>query len=184
MINYEKRNSEIVQMRKRGISYREIAKSFGLSYERIRRITLHFELEKRRKERSEKLRKTFRSSDDIDKRWSKEEILDCLLFQGRAYLCMKRYFDSHDITKARLRDVMDFLVSDYEELPANQGEAMPAYKQKGVGAKTYASLVHHLSGQDLGDSFNTEWQKRLEKLMRYLTKYGQHVPLLLRRYLL
>jgi hypothetical protein len=42
--------------------------------------------------------------------------------------------------------------------------------------------VDHLSGLDLGETFNKEWAKRLKKLMRHLSTTGQYIPVLLRKY--
>ena len=82
-----------------------------------------------------------------------------------------------------LKDLMNFLIADFENIPDDPWDAMPAYRQKHFGVKTFASLVKHLTEQDLGDSFNVEWSNRFRKLMRYLKITGRHVPLLLRRYL-
>jgi hypothetical protein len=83
------------------------------------------------------------------------------------------------LTKASLKDLMDFLIADTISLPFDRLEAMPAYRQKEVGIKTYSALVVHLSGLDLGEAFNTEWAKRLRNLMRHLLVSGQYIPRLL-----
>jgi len=183
MDNYQKRGSRILEMRKDGASYRKIGNNFGISKARVRQILLQHKQDNDRRQRSEEIRRLFSSSNDIEEKWPKDVIVDGLLLQGRPRWSLQRHLDYRYVTEASLKDVMDFLIADYEKLPTDPREAMPAYRQKNVGRKTYSSLVHHLSEQDLGEAFNTEWARRLEKLMRYLTRTGQHVPLLLRRYL-
>ena len=46
MVDYEKRNPEILKMRKEGKSLRQLSSSFGLSVERVRQIILCAELGK------------------------------------------------------------------------------------------------------------------------------------------
>ncbi len=67
MVDYEKRNLEILRMRKEGKSLRQLSSSFGLSFERIRQIILCSELGKEIEERAEKTKQRFRSLDDIEK---------------------------------------------------------------------------------------------------------------------
>ncbi len=71
---------------------------------------------------------------------------------------------------------MDFLITDYEEIPHDLYEACPAYKQKHVGRKTYGFLIKYLSEQDLGRAFGIEWNKRLRKLMCFMKKRWGHIP--------
>jgi len=97
-------------------------------------------------------------------------------------LSVKRFMKNRHLTKASLKDLMDFLIADTISLPFDRLEAMPAYRQKEVGIKTYSALVDHLSGLDLGEAFNTEWAKRLRNLMHPLLVSGQYIPRLLLKY--
>lgn len=183
MGDYQERNSKILKMRGEGKSLREISRRFGLSVKRIRQIVLRFEVGKESQEKSENIRERFRSSDDIEKKWPKDMIIDGILFPKMVTWRLQRYFESHEIQEISLRDLMDFLIPELKRWPAYLREVVPAFKENQFGRKTVYTMVHHLSEQDLGDTFNTEWAKRLESLMRYLIRTGQNVPLLLRNYL-
>jgi len=181
--NIKYRNTEIIRLREQGITYQEIADSFDICRSRVGQIVNKYEVEERCRQQAEKYRELFKSADDIEKKFQKDVIIEGLLFERRAAISIKRYFDSQDISEISIKDVMNFLTSDFKKLPAEPWEAMPAYKQKHIGVKTYSSLVHHLSELDLGEAFNTEWQNRLEKLARYLITINWHIPSFLRRYL-
>ena len=89
---------------------------------------------------------------------------------------MTEYFGALNRNEISLRDIMDFLITDYEKIPHDLYEVCPAYKQKHLGQKTYANIVHHLSTQDLGHTFNFEWNKRLKKLVRFMEKRWGYIP--------
>ena len=183
MNDIKDRNTDILRLREQGITYQEIANSFDISRSLVGKIVNKHEIEHRCRNQAEKYRELFRSSNDIEKKFPKDIIIEGLLFERRANISIKRYFDSQDIPEISIKDVMDFLISDFEKMPKHPWEAMPAYKQKHIGIKTYSSLVYHISELDLGEAFNTEWQKRLEKLAKYLKSIDRHVPILLRKYL-
>jgi len=182
MMNFAERDAEILRLRREKLSYKQIGDKFHISRERVRQILCRFEAEERRKERSEDLRAIIQSSNDIGKMWPGDFMLDALLLQKRPRWSVQRFMESRGMSEASLKDLMDFLIADTERLPVNRLEAMPAYRQKNVGIKTYAALVDHLSGLDLGVAFNMEWARRVKKLMRHLSSSGQYIPLLLRKY--
>lgn len=183
MTDHEQRDAEILRRREEGVPYREIGQQFGISHGRVRQIVSRFERMQKWGVCSESLRAIIRSSNDIEKLWPRDFIFDALQLQGRPRLSVKRFMKNRNLTEASLKDLMDFLIADTENLPLNRLEAMPAYRQQNVGIKTYSALVGHLSGLDLGEAFNTEWTKRLKKLMRHLSTTGQYVPVLLRKHL-
>jgi len=78
---------------------------------------------------------------------------------------------------------MDFLILDKKRRPTDLFEVVPAFKENHFGRKTVYAMIKHLSEQDLGDSFNIEWEKRLESLEKYFKRTGQNVPSELRKYL-
>jgi len=182
MMNLAERDAEILRLRREHVSYKQIGQKFHISRERVRQIVCRLEVEERRRERSEDLRAVIQSSNDIEKRWPRDFILDALLLQGRPRWSVQRFMENRGMSEASLKDLMDFLIADTERHPVNRLEAMPAYRQKDVGIKTYSTLVDHLSGLDLGVAFNMEWARRLKKLMRLLSSAGQYIPLLLRKY--
>ena len=171
-----KRNSRIVEMRKSGRSYRELSRLFDISTERVRQIVLRFEFTVKRKERSLELLKEIRSTNDIDKRWSKDVILDGLMFPRRAISCLEQFLNTQNMTGLSLRDLMDFVIPRQDTVPSDPWEAMPALEYANVGYKTYGSMVRCLSEPDLGSCFNAEWAKRKEELRRYFRRTTRYSP--------
>jgi hypothetical protein len=178
----EKRNIEIVQKRDSGESYRAIASELGLSRSRIQQIVSRYRAEEERQEQSTRLLSKLRMFDDIDRNWFTETLIQDLRFPIRAEQRLTEYFGCSNSFEISLRDIMDFLITDYEEIPHDLFEVCPAYKQKHIGRKTYGAIVHHLSVQDLGHSFGCEWNKRLKKLMRFMEKRWGYIPDSFRQY--
>jgi hypothetical protein len=77
---------------------------------------------------------------------------------------------------------MNLLIAEKELHKTDLWMNVPALKEKWVGRKTYASLVEYLSKYDLGHDFNTEWEKRINKLKRYAMKNDMYVFAALRKY--
>jgi hypothetical protein len=182
MMNFAERDAEILRLRREKLSYKQIGEKFHISRERVHQILCRFEAEERRKERSEELQSVIRAANEIEKMWPSEFILDALSLRGRPRWSVQRFMENRQMTEASLKDLMDFLIADTIHLPFNRLEAMPAYRQKDVGIKTYSALVDHLSGLDLGEAFNAEWAKRLKNLMHHLLGSGQYIPRLLLKY--
>jgi len=66
------RNSEILNMRKRGLSYGEIAHMFDISRDRVRQILKELDFEEKRKRRIQKILQHVRSSNNIEEEWPRE----------------------------------------------------------------------------------------------------------------
>jgi hypothetical protein len=182
MMNLPERDAEILRLRREQVSYKEIGQKFRISPERVRQIVGRLEAEAKRKERSEDLRALIQSSNDIEKMWPRDFILDAIFLQGRPRWSVQRFMENRGMSEASLKDLMDFLIAETIELSFNRLQAMPAYAQKDVGIKIYSALVDHLSRLDLGAAFNTEWARRLKKLIRHLSSSGQYIPRLLRKF--
>ena len=182
MMNLAGRDAEILKLRREDWSYKKIGQKFHISRERVRQIVSRLEAEEGRNERSKDLRVIIQACNDIEKKWPRDFILDALLLQGRPRWSMQRFMEDRGMTEASLKDLMDFLIADAARLPVNRLEAMPAYGQRDVGAKTYAALVDRFSGLDLGPAFNLEWSTRVRKLIRHLMSVGQYIPSLLWKY--
>ncbi len=178
----EKRNAEIVQKSDSGASYKAIASEFGLSQSRIQQIVSRYRIDVERQERSTRLLNKLRMFDDIDRNWPTETLIRDLRFPLRAEQRLTEYFGCTNSYEISLRDIMDFLITDYEKIPHDLYEACPAYKRKQIGRKTYGAIVHHLSEQDLGHTFNCEWNRRLKKLMRFMEKRWGYIPDSFRQY--
>lgn len=178
----ENRDYEIVQLINTGSSYQEIASQFGLTKDRISQIHIRFQHEEKQKEQAAKIINEFKFANNIDQKWSTETITNGLLFPKRATRCLQKHFDNSSISELSLRDLMDFLIKDYDHLPLNIWEVSPAYGQKDLGLKTFVSLVNHLVEHDLGSSFNAEWINRLKKLMWFYFIRQQYIPHSLNKY--
>jgi len=178
----EKRNAEIVQKSDSGASYKAIASEFGLSQSRIQQIVSRYRIDVERQERSKRLLSKLRMFDDIDRNWPTETLIRDLRFPLRVEQRLTEYFGCTNSYEISLRDIMDFLITDYEKIPHDLYEACPAYKQKQIGRKTYGAIVHHLSEQDLGHTFNCGWNRRLKKLMCFMEKRWGYIPDSFRQY--
>ena len=120
--------------------------------------------------------------DDIDEKWPTEALIQDLRFPIRAEQRLTEYFRGSGADGISLRDIMDFLITDHQKIPCDLYEACPAYKQKHIGLKTYTAAVSHLSEQDLGNTFDREWNKRLRKLIRFMQKRWGYIPESIRQY--
>ena len=177
-----KRNAEIVQEFTAGALCSEIASKFGLSRSNIQKIVSRYKAEEKRKEQSTKLIADIKMFDDLDKKWTAETLIQGLQFSWRAKRSFIKYFGCSKSCEISLRNIMDFLITDYEEIPHDLYQVSPAYKQKDVGRKTYIALIKCLSEQDLGRTFGIEWEKRLRKLMRFMRKRWGNIPDSFRQY--
>lgn len=175
-MSLQQRNAKIVEEWNAGASYGEIASKYDLSRSSIHQIVNRSIMEGKRKERSTRLLEDIRILDDIDKNWPAEILIEGLQFIWRAERCLIAHFVCSGSCEISLRSIMDFLITDYEEIPHDLYEACPAYKQKEVGRKTYGALIECLSEQDLGCAFGLEWKKRLKKLMRFMRKRWGYIP--------
>ena len=178
----EKRNDDISQRRDSGASYSAIASEFGLSRSRIQQIVRRSITEKESQERSSRLLNKLRMVDNIDTKWPTETLIQDLRFPIRAERRLTEYFGDLSSNEISLRDIMDFLITDYEKIPHDLYEACPAYKQKHIGRKTYSAIVNHLSEQDLGSTFMCEWNKRLKKLIHFMEKRWGYISDSFRQY--
>ena len=177
-----KRNDEIVRKRKAGATYRAISSEFGLSPGRIQQIVQESIIEKKCQERSAKLVGEIRRFDEINKSWPTETLINDLQLPWKGRQCLRNHFCCHKTDEISLKNIMDFLIPNFEEIPDNFYEACPAFKQNNVGHKTYYGLIHFFSEQDFGHAFQIEWMIRLRKLMRCLKERGSYISDSLRQY--
>ncbi len=181
-VKLEKRNVEIVLKWDSGASYKAIASEFGLSRSRIQQIVRRSIKEDEKQEQSTRLISKLKMLNDIDRNWPIETLIQGLRFPIRAEQRLTEYFGCSNSYEISLRDIIDFLITDYEKIPHDLYEACPAYKQKQIGRKTYSAIIHHLSEQDLGHSFRCEWNMRLKKLMRFMEELWGYIPDSFRQY--
>jgi hypothetical protein len=158
------RNSEILHMRKRGLSCGEIAHIFDISRDRVRQILQELELEENRKQRAEQILQAIRLSKNIERKWPIEVIIEGFLLPKTVTWRLLRYFGDKNTFQLTLKDFMDLLIVDNERIPRNFREAFPICNESRIGPWTHSVIVDHLSRQDLGTAFNKVWSKCLEKL--------------------
>lgn len=162
------RNAEIVRKKNAGASCKAIASEFGLSSSRIDQIVNRSRLEQEELYRSTKLLSEIRMFDDIDRKWPTEILINDLRFPWKAKQCLTNRFCGSRICEISLRDIMDFLVTDYETMPNDLYTACPTFQQKHVGSKTYSALIKYFYENYFGRMFDTEWKNRLSKLVCFM----------------
>ena len=147
---------------------------------RVGQIISVFEREEQQMERSRHILQTLRSTNNIDKKWPNDTIMECLLLPKVIAWRLERYFQRENIVELSLRDLMDFLISGYIEPGQDLFRVMPALRQFNVGRKTYTVLVRRVSQQDLGETFHTEWAMRICNVVRCLQRTHAYVPSVLK----
>jgi DNA-binding CsgD family transcriptional regulator len=166
-MSLHQRNAEIIQERNNGKTYRDIASKFGLSPVRIEQIVNRYHEENDLEKISSNLVADIRKSDDIDKKWPADTLLHGLHYPWLAKKCLTKYFESSKLTEISLRDLMDFLICDYEVIPSDIREVSPVFIQVNAGWKTFWALLSFFSEQNFGPSFTAEWDKRLVKFISF-----------------
>ena len=182
MRDIKKRNSEILNMWKSGLSYGEIAHAFDISRDRVRQVIKELDLEKKRNRRSKNMIRAMKLSNNIHKKWHIEFIIDGLQLPKTITWRLLRYFEAEKISKLSLKQFMDLLIVGYNRMPRNFREAFPICWQSRIGVWTHSFIVNYLSQQDLGDAFNKEWSQRLKKLTEYVKRTRAHTPQFLHKY--
>jgi hypothetical protein len=164
MGHFEKRNTEIIKARKEGATHTAIAAAFSLSRSRIQQITSRAERAGEKRLKSERIKEVIRESNDLDRKWPTDFLLESLSAPWLPNRALKKYCNDNNLPELSLKDLMDFIMPKPDTPGTNRWITPPALKQKGIGFKTYKLLVAHLSKQDLGNLFNSEWEKRTNKL--------------------
>jgi hypothetical protein len=176
MRDIRNRNAEILNMRKMGLSFGEIAHIFDISRERVHQILQEADLEQKRKQRAEKIFQDMRLSNNIEKTWPIEVIIEFLLLPKTVMWRLLRYFEVENISQLTLKDFMDLLIVNNGRMPRDFREAFPICNVRRIGPWTHSVIVDYLSRQDLGAAFSKEWTKRLEKLAIYVEQTREHFP--------
>jgi len=152
-----------------GESYRKIAEKFNLSDNRVHQIFKKNEMEINRKKRADNLRREMRISDNITKKYTREEIFDCLLLNISIVRILSDYLVGIGIENISLKDLIDNLIIAKDIEGANLYEAMPAFRLRCVGPKTYISTINQITkNSNLCNSFEREWIARKNRLKEYL----------------
>ena len=156
------RNRQILEMRKEGVSKKEVARKFKLSPSRIYLIERRDAADRSMCERRAKSREEIRAVADLDRMWPVNDLVDAI---GLIVVTRKRLLDHFaEVGKQQitLREFMNMCL----DAPVEGLDFMlsPLLRVHGVGKKGFWSVVNGLTGMDLGNRCNQEWQKRLVKV--------------------
>ena len=171
MISIQERNRKILQMRREGISPREVARKFQLSPSRIYLLERRAAADQAMAEGRAKLRAEIRAADDPEKMWPVTDLADAI---GPIVVTKKRLLDHFQKTgksQIGLRELMDTCWA----MPEEKGNFMlpPLMKVCGIGKKGFWAIANGLTTMDMGSRCNNEWHHRL-----VMVKQSWHLPCL------
>ena len=156
------RNRQILQMRKDGVSKKEVARNFKLSPSRIYLIERRDAADRSMCERRAKSREEIQAVADLDRMWPVNDLVDAI---GLIVVTRKRLLDHFaEVGKQQitLQEFMDMCL----DAPVERLDLMMSslWWVRGVGKIGFWSVVNGLTGMDLGDRCNEEWRKILVKV--------------------
>jgi hypothetical protein len=160
MIPIAQRNQQILLMRKEGVRRVDVARRFNLSPSRIYLIERRDAADRSLEERRTRLREAIRATDDLERMWPVEDLIDAV----ELIIVTRKRLRDHFVEKGQvsLRELMDMCL----DAPVEGLDFMmsPLLRVYGVGKKGFWSMVNGLTGMDLGSRCNEEWQLRLVKV--------------------
>lgn len=163
MTSIAERNQQILQMRRNGVSQKEVARKFKLSPVRIYLIEKQ-DADRSLLERRAKVREEIQAIDDPDRMWPVSDLVNalCLIVVTRKRLM--DHFTQVGQQQMSLRGLMDMC-----SVTSGGGLSFvmpPVFEVYGIGKKGYWSLVNALTFADLGRRCEDEWQKRLAQIKK------------------
>ena len=163
-------------MRYQGVSQTEVAKRFKLSPSRIYLIEKRDAADRATAVRRAKLREAIRSADALEKLWPVKDLLDAVGLGVVTKKSVIYHFRAVGKQEISLRELMDMCL----DAPVEGLDFMmsPLHRIRGVGKIGFWSVVNGLTGMNLGNRCNQEWQWRLMKVKQELgitgaTPYGR-----------
>lgn len=171
--------SEVVQMRREGLTYRQIGQHFRISSSRVGHIIKDADNRARQAARAADVRQELHISGDCSKKLAVEDVLCLLDLSRRAKDQFEKWCESDSITELNLFDLMDMLIPVVER-SKEYYDLMPAYKVHGLGQKIYAELIKSVSALDCGDACEKEWTARKKRLKEHLMDLPGFYPYILR----
>ena len=161
----QKRNLEIVRMRKEGVPPKEVARRFRLSRSRIQQIERRAADDESLAERRATLWVQMRAADDPEKMWPVHDLMDASITTRLAKIQLLKHFARTGQTEISLRALMDMCLQpprnpDASGLP-------PLLRIVGIGRRCFWSVADGLTNTDLGNRCNEEWQNRLVRVKQY-----------------
>ena len=168
METYEERNIKIIDMKKNGKPNREISEIFDISPDRVSQIIKKNEKNIKNNIKIQKIINNIKLENNLEKKWPKEEIIDCLQLSKVATKAIGNYFNKRNMLEISLNDIMDLCVNKNIKEYMDLFKAIPVFLLKNVGKITFIHIVNKLSECKLGNNFEEEWSKRKAKLKTYL----------------
>lgn len=166
------RDRRILLMRQQRSTYREIARSCGVSVERIRQILMKYKDTEKRKDDFQYISGELRKTNDIKRRWSSSYLLNALGFSARASNGMISYFHSRAVNRLSVEEILDFILPKEYSYELTPEKNIPVLRVRNIGIILFASLVNRLCDLELGKTFSLEVQQRKMNLMKYLRHHG------------
>jgi transcriptional regulator with XRE-family HTH domain len=165
MIPIPERNRQILEMRKEGLSQREVAQRFGLSPSRIYLIERRDAADRSLAERRTRLREEIRVADDLDRMWPVEDLIDVV---GLIVVTRKRLMD-HFLAAGKSQISLHELMDMCLDRPVEGFDFMmpPMLRVYGVGKKGFWSVVAGLTDLNMGGRCNEEWRKKLAMVKQH-----------------
>ncbi len=153
--------SEVVRMRREGLTYRQIGEHFRISSSRVGHIIKAADKHDREAVRADTLRLELRASGGLTKKVPLADVLCLLDLSGRGKDQLQKWCNSESISGLSLLDLMDMLLPIVEH-PKGYYDLMPAYKVRGLGIIIRTSFVTNYlfsAGMETLDSQPSEGQK-------------------------
>lgn len=156
----QKRNEQILQLRKEGIRRVEVAQMFKLSPSRIRLIERRAAADEAMAERRSRLLEAIRAADDPQKTWPLDDLLDTIKLGTSTKNSLIKHFARKGMSQISLRELMNMCLGG--PYLTTEEFAMPSLSWVcGIGPLGFWSVVNGLTGADFGGRCNMEWRERL-----------------------
>ena len=165
---YKKRNSEIINMKRNSKTVREISKIFDISPARVQQIIKINEDDIKNKDRIQKITSNIKSENNLNRKWPKDNILDCLRLSKVVTKTIRNYFEEQNVVEISLIDIMDLFITKNIKDRMNFLEVIPVFRLKNIGSKRIIHIINTVSSCNFGLHSKEEWNKKKTELKRYL----------------
>jgi DNA-binding CsgD family transcriptional regulator len=162
VIPLSERNRQILEMRKGGVSQRDVAERFGLSASRIYLLERRDAAKRAADERRGKILEAMRAADDPEKLWPIHDVADAL-GPGRVVRnSLLKHFANLGRDRISLGELMKMCLNAPDGLLNVSWP--PLMRVCGIGRQGFWSVVSGLTNAGLGDRCSEEWGRRLDQV--------------------
>lgn len=162
MIPISERNRQILQMRKEGLSQREVAERFGLSTSRIYLLERRDVADRITAERRSAILEEMRAADDPEKLWPINDLAAALRLGPVVKKSLLNHFMHVGKVRISVGELTKMCLNAPDELLNTSWP--PLLRVRGIGRKGFWSIVNGLTNADLGERCNEEWRTRLDQV--------------------